>query len=98
MTIISPNLNNGKWWRTDDYHAPNLSKASLGNFMYLLCKEGAYIGNVWVFNKRFNRSPVYFMVYMTDEMKDRIESQSKVRFAPPQSVKVNSGRGDDYDD
>jgi hypothetical protein len=71
------------WWHTQDYHSPNLSKASLGEFFFEVIKVGAEIGTVWAFNRNFNRSAVYITVFMTEDMKNELESKFRYRFVPP---------------
>lgn len=78
----------GQWWRTHDEHSPNLSKASLGRFMTSVLSSGAHIGSIWPFST-YPRSGVYFMVYMTHEMKARIESETEFRFTAPQTPQLN---------
>lgn len=77
------------WWHTKDYHSPNLSKASLGEFFFEVLKIGAEIGSVWVFNHHHNRSAVYITVLMTKEMKDELETKFKYRFTPPPTISLN---------
>lgn len=89
MKSCSPHLNNGQWWHTSDYHSPKLNKTSLGLFLYEVLKEGAYIGEVWPFNIKYNTSPVIFTVYMTEEMKINIESRTKFKFSKPSTIKLN---------
>lgn len=71
------------WWHTQDYHSPNLSKASLGEFFFEVIKVGAEIGSVWAFNRHYNRSAVYITVFMTEDMKKELESKFRYRFVPP---------------
>lgn len=71
------------WWHTKDYHSPNLSKASLGEFFFEVLKIGAEIGTVWVFNRHYNRSSVYITIFMTEDMKKELESKFRYRFVPP---------------
>lgn len=80
-----------KWWHSDDYASPNLSKASLGMFFYHVLKVGGHIGEVWPFNHKYERSSVFISVFMTDEMKGQVEAQTKFRFRPPPTIKVNNG-------
>jgi len=75
-----------KWWHTEDYHSPNLSKASLGVFFYEALKCGAQIGEIWPFNPNYDRSAVYVTILMTDEMKEHLESVTKFKFRPPPQV------------
>lgn len=73
---------NGKWFHSDD----QLSKASLGEFFHNVLKVGAYVGEIWVFNRQYNRSGVYVSVFMTPEMKDEIEKTTKFRFRDPPKI------------
>lgn len=80
------------WWHSDDYHSPNLSKTSLGTFFHHVLKEGGHIGNIWVFDRTYHRSGVYVSVFMTEAMKEKIESETKFKFRLPPKVKFNDGR------
>ena len=77
------------WYHTDDYASPSLSKASLGLFLYEVLKEGAQIGNIYAFNHNYDRSPVYFSIYMTEDMKNNIESRTKFKFKLPPKININ---------
>lgn len=44
-----------------------LTKASLGYFCYEVLKCGASIYQLWAFNPKYNRSPVYPAIEATDE-------------------------------
>jgi len=77
------------WWHTEDHHSPNLSKSSMGTFFNAVLSTGAHIGQVWVFNANFNNSAVYVSVYMTEEMKNTIEANTKFRFLPPPQINLN---------
>ena len=79
-----------EWWHSDDYHSPNLSKASLGSFFFEVLKEGGYVGEIWPFAPQYNRSSVYISVYMTEEMKNNIESRTKFKFRHPPKAHLNS--------
>lgn len=65
-----------------------MSKASLGEFFFEVIRAGAQIGTVWPFNPKYDRSPVYVTVYMTEEMKDSIEARTKYRFRDPPTIKL----------
>ncbi len=78
-----------KWWHTDDYNSPNLSKKSMGDFFHTVLSEGASIGDIWVFNTSYKRSVVYVSVFMTEEMKSNIEQKIKVKFREPPKVHLN---------
>ncbi len=77
------------WWHSDDYASPNLTKASLGLFFNEVLSEGAHIGEIWVFQKDHPRSAVYVSVYMTEDMKNNIESRTKFKFRTPPEVQLN---------
>jgi hypothetical protein len=77
------------WWHTEDYHSPNLSKASLGEFFFEVLKVGAEIGTVWVFNRHYNRSSVHITVFMTEAMKNELETKFRYRFIPPPTITLN---------
>lgn len=74
------------WWHTEDYNSPNLSRASLGEFFFEVLKIGAEIGTVWVFNRNFNRSSVYITVFMTESMKNELETKFRYKFVPPPTI------------
>jgi hypothetical protein len=78
-----------KWWHSDDYASPNMSKASLGEFFHVALSAGAQIGDVWPFNPSYDRSAVFVTLYMTDEMKAEIEAKTRYRFRPPTKVHLN---------
>lgn len=77
------------WWHTEDYHSPNLSKSSMGTFFNAVLSVGAHVGDIWVFNHNYNKSAVYVSVYMTEDMKNEIESNTKFRFVPPPKITLN---------
>lgn len=77
------------WWHTEDFNSPNLSKASLGEFFHEVLKIGAEIGSVWVFDRSFNRSSVYVTVFMTEDMKNELETKFRYRFTPPPKITLN---------
>lgn len=89
--IENPALKNkgAKWWHTDDYHSPNLSKKSMGEFFHHVLKVGAQIGEVWCFDKNFDRSIVLVTLFMTDEMKEELETKFKYRFRTPPKIVLN---------
>lgn len=78
-----------KWYHTDDHHSPNLSKASLGNFFHHVLINGGKIGDVWVFDRRYNKSSVFVSVEMTEEQKRDIETDTKFRFRDPPKIDLN---------
>lgn len=77
------------WWHSADHHSPNLSKSSMGTFFNAVLSEGAHVGEIWVFNHNYNKSAVYVSVYMTEEMKNTIEANTKFRFNPPPVINLN---------
>lgn len=79
-----------RWFHTDDYHSPNLSKASMGLFFHEVLKTGAHIGSIYVMRPDYNRSTVLASVFMTEEMKDQIEANTKFRFRDPPKVHLNN--------
>ena len=83
MARIDPNA---KWWHSHDHHSPNLSKASLGLFFNAVLKHDVEIGTVWVFDRRWARSPVYVTVKMTDDVRAKIEAETRFRFVPPPKI------------
>ena len=88
--IESPRLKaaGARWFHTSDYFSPNLSKASLGRFVYEVLKVGAEIGQIWPFNPSFDRSAVYFTVFMTESQKNELEVRfaGKIKFVDPPKV------------
>lgn len=80
-----------KWWHSEDYNSPNLSKASLGEFFHVVLSTGAQIGEVWPFNYTYSRSAVYVSIFATDEQKTKIEAATRYRFKTPPKVHLNSG-------
>jgi hypothetical protein len=82
------------WWHTDDYAAPNLSKASLGTFFFEVLREGGQIGDVWAFNYAYPRSLVLVSVYMTEEMKNAIERRTRFKFRLPPKISLNGDRSE----
>jgi hypothetical protein len=61
----------------------------MGTFFNAVLSVGAHIGEVWVFNRNYNNSAVYVSVYMTEEMKSTIETNTKFRFRPPPVINLN---------
>jgi hypothetical protein len=61
----------------------------MGTFFNAVLSTGAHIGEVWVFNHKYNNSAVYVSVYMTEEMKNTIEANTKFRFRPPPVINLN---------
>lgn len=89
MVPIGLTQKGATWWHTDDHHSPNLSKSSMGTFFNAVLSTGAHIGEVWVFNHNYNNSAVYVSVYMTEDMKNSIETKTKFRFRPPPVINLN---------
>ena len=79
-----------RWYHSDGHASPGLAKSALGAFLYSTLKAGAQIGNVWPFNPRYDRSPVYFTVFMTPAMKDQIEAETRFKFRDPPKILLNS--------
>lgn len=82
-------IKGAKWYHTDDYASPNLSKASLGEFFFIVLSSGAYIGEIWPFNYQYSRSLVKVSIYCTDEQKIEIETKTRYRLKSPPTIKVN---------
>ena len=79
------------WWYTVDWEGPNMSKASLGSFMYECISEGAQLGDFFCMNNKFPRSAIQVSLFMTEEMKNNIEARTKFRFKRPPKLQLNSG-------
>lgn len=77
------------WWHVDDYHAPNLSKASLGSFCYEALILGIEIGQIWPLNNRFHRSWVGVTIKATITQKELLEAKTKFKFNPPPKLHLN---------
>lgn len=86
----------GRWYHSDDYASPNLTKASLGLFFHEVLKAGAYVGEIWVFNPSYDRSGVYVSVFMTPAMKEGIEERTRFRFRDPPKISLNSTPSPDH--
>jgi len=78
-----------KWYHTDDYASPNLTKSSLGVFFYEVLKVGGKIGEIWPFNIRHDRSLVLVSVQLTEEMKIDLETRTRFRFRDPPKIVVS---------
>lgn len=73
-----------RWFHSDDHNSPSLSKAALGEFLYSTIKSGAQIGTVWLMKPKWEtKGTVYFTVFMTEEMKQIIESETRFKFRDP---------------
>ena len=79
-----------KWWHSSDHASPTLTKTSLGSFFYHVLKVGGYIGEIWPFAPQYDRSSVFISVFMTDEMKAKVEAETKFRFNLPPKISLNS--------
>lgn len=77
------------WWHSEDHYSPNLSKASLGDFVYNALREGAKIGSIWPLNAKYHRSWVGVTIQATEEQKNNIEAKTKFKFKPPTQVHLN---------
>ena len=77
-----------KWFVTADYTSLQLYKTNLGKFFFHAFKIGVQIGEIWVFNKNFDGSPVYVSVFMTEEMRIELENllENKVKFVDPPRI------------
>lgn len=71
-----------KWWQSKDNASPELTKASMGRFVYEALKVGAQIDMMLPFNAEFDNTPVIVTIYMTDEQRATIERQTEFRFGP----------------
>jgi hypothetical protein len=70
-----------RWFHTDDHHSPSLSKSALGIFFDATLSVGAQIGMVSLHKPTWeSKGTVYVTVYMTEEMKEKIEDVTKPRF------------------
>lgn len=78
-----------EWWHSDDSYSPNLSKTSLGDFVYNSLKLGIQIGEIWSFNPNFHRSLVKVSIFATNEQRIALESVTKFKFVKPPKIHVN---------
>lgn len=83
-----------KWYVTDDYASPNLSKSSLGEFFFTVLSTGAQIGEIWPFNYKYARSLVVVSIYCTEEQKIEIETKTRYRLKPPTKISLPYRRTD----
>ena len=73
-----------RWFHTDDHHSPSLSKSALGIFFNATISTGAQIGMVSLHKAEWeSRGTVYVTVFMTEEMRTKIEGLTKFRFRDP---------------
>lgn len=81
---ISLKRKGARWFHSDDHGSPSLSKAGLGEFLYSTLKSGAQVGTVWLMKPKWEtKGNVYFTVFMTEEMKLKIESETRFKFRDP---------------
>jgi hypothetical protein len=79
-----------RWFHTRDHGGGlNLSKASLGEFVYEMLRRGCQIGSFFCLYNTYPRSWVGASVFMTEQMKDAIEKETRFRFQDPPRVDVN---------
>lgn len=88
------------WKHSLDYNHPekklkavNMSKASLGKFMYWACKYNAKIGQVWPFNPRYERCWVGVTMEIEDFYVAEFMEQSGFGLVDPPKVNLNDGGG-----
>lgn len=79
-----------RWFHTMDHGGGlNLSKASLGEFVYEMLWRGCQIGTFFCLNNSYPRSWVGASVFMTEQMKDAIEKETRFKFQDPPRVHLN---------
>lgn len=83
-------MENKIWWHSHDHYSPNLSKASLGEFFYVVLSSGAEVGKIWPFAPQYQRSSVFISIKATQAQKERIEATTKFRFKLPPKIHLNS--------
>lgn len=69
----------------------SLSKASLGEFCFAVLSCGGEIASIWPFSPQYNRSAVFYRVFLSIAQKEKIEAETGYRFDPPPIAHVNSG-------
>ncbi len=80
-----------RWFHTRDHGGGlSLSKASLGEFLYEALKRGCQIGNFFALNAGYHRSFVQASIFMTEEMKDAFEKETRFKFQDPPRISLNS--------
>lgn len=72
--------------------ATTLTKASIGEFCYAVLKSGGEVASIWPFSPQYNRSAVFYRVYLSIAQKAQIEAETPFRFDPPPVVHLNSGK------
>ena len=91
--LIDPKLETAgaQWWTTEDAGGPpNLSHKSLGDFFLYALKLGAQIGQIWPFSAQYPRSTVHVSIFMTEDMKNQFEQETRFRFKKPKKIKLNN--------
>lgn len=79
-----------RWFHTRDYGGGlNLSKTALGEFVFEMLTRGAQIGTFFALAQT-PRAWVGASVFMTEEMKDLIETETRFKFRNPPRVHLNS--------
>lgn len=68
--------------------AVNMSKASLGQFIYWACKLDADVGTVWAFNARYERCWVGVTLHIEEAKIKEFEEKSGFGLMDPQKVKL----------
>ena len=84
MAYENPKLKDqgAKWWQSADAASPELTKASMGRFVYEALKLGAQIDTMSPFNAEFDKTPVFVTIFMTDAQKVELEKRTELRFGP----------------
>lgn len=60
-----------------------LSKASLGDFIFPVLKCGGEVCSIWPFQPQYNRSAVFYRVRLSLAQKKKLEDETEYRFDPP---------------
>lgn len=76
-------------YHTCDYHSPNITKSSLGEFTNQILSRGGIIRNSWVFNPSYNRSVVYFVIDMHPEAAEEFNLNTKWKLVLPRQIVLN---------
>jgi hypothetical protein len=77
------------WYHTKSWYGPSLSKSSLGKFFFEVLSSGAQVGQIWVLNHQYRNSAIMVSVFMTENMKNDIESRTDYRFEIPGQICLN---------
>lgn len=91
MSVIPIRLTNAgaRWFHTSDHGGGvNLTRARLGDFFFECLTRGVHIENIWAMAKS-QRAFVQVSVYMTDEMREAFERETKFRFQEPPKLRLN---------